>query len=85
MKTFNKSFLPEKIMYNGKIFVCNYSVSADINIQNKSVLSIENEAIAITGHKNIILVNVLSKNLRGKTDLHGNNYKPSRWIFTPQS
>lgn len=26
---------------------------------------------------------VLSKNLRGRTDLHGRPYKPSKWIYTP--
>jgi hypothetical protein len=27
-------------------------------------------------------ISVLATNLRGKTDLHGQPYKPSKWIFT---
>lgn len=33
------------------------------------------------GYK-LIRVEVLSRNLKGKTDLHGNPYKPTEWIFT---
>jgi hypothetical protein len=29
-----------------------------------------------------VLVNVLSKNLKGKNDIHGKPYKPTKWIFT---
>jgi len=27
------------------------------------------------------LIEVLQKNLEGVTDLHGQNYKPTKWIF----
>lgn len=30
-------------------------------------------------------VKVLGLNLRGKTDLHGQPYKPTKWIFTSLS
>lgn len=29
-----------------------------------------------------IVVKVLSRNLRGKNNLHGKKYEPSKWIFT---
>ena len=32
-----------------------------------------------------IIVKVLSRNLRGKTDLHGLPYKPTEWYFIPES
>jgi hypothetical protein len=28
------------------------------------------------------IIKVLSLNLRGKTDLHGQPYNPSQWVFT---
>lgn len=30
-------------------------------------------------------VDVLSKNLRGKRDLHGNFYQPSKWLFVEKN
>lgn len=32
--------------------------------------------------KRFRIISVLSGRLKGKTDLHGNPYKPSKWIFT---
>lgn len=29
-------------------------------------------------------VHVLAKNLRGKTDLHGRLYEPSKWLYVEQ-
>jgi len=79
MKTFNRSSLPESIIYNGKIYKCNASESSlmaqSINISSY-LIALKRNGI------NAIIVNVLSKNLKGKTDLHGQPYKPSQWIYT---
>lgn len=65
MKTFNRTYLPEQIKYNGKIYkVCG----------NPTLTRPE---------KNFIKVLVLSRNLKGRTDLYGNLYKPTEWYFKP--
>jgi len=84
MKILNRSYLPKAIIYNGNIYTCNYAASSDIELRNKTDYYIKNEAEKITGSKKILLVNVLSRKLKGKTDLYGNLYKPSKWIFTPK-
>ena len=84
MKKLNKTYLPYQLEYNGQKYERNYSVSAEMNIENKSAAMIEREAKLMTGAKNIVLVSVLSKNLKDKTDLHGKEYQPTRWIFTPK-
>jgi hypothetical protein len=38
------------------------------------------KTLELAGNK-IVLCNVLSKNLRNKTDLHGQPYKPTQWVF----
>lgn len=80
MKTFNKTFLPETINYLGKELKMNSEISSAMNLNNTNPKTIietlkkENR----TG----VLVNVLSKNLRGKTDLYGKPYQPTKWIFS---
>ena len=64
MKTFNKTYLPEFIVYNKKKY--------DKIIQ-KTDLHL---------YKSIICIKVLSRNLKNKTDLFNQQYKPTVWYFT---
>lgn len=66
MKKFSRCNLPESIKYNGKTYI--YLCSKHGNKDRYA-------------EKKCVQVNVLSRNLRGKTDLHGKPYKPSEWIF----
>lgn len=80
MKSFNKTYLPESINYNGEVYKLNSEISSAMNLNNTSP-----NTIASTLKKQdrkAILVNVLSRNLNGKTDLYGRAYKPTKWIFT---
>ena len=54
MKTFNRTYLPDEIKYNGKT----YRKYADKN-------------------EDFVTVKVLQSILKGKTDLHGQPYKPT--------
>lgn len=80
MKTFKKTSLPESINYNGEVYKNNVTISSGMNLSNtnpKKVL----DALKSTGKKGI-LVEVLSTNLKNKTDLYGKKYEPTKWIFT---
>jgi len=80
MKIFNRTSLPEQIKYNGEIYALNTTISAGMN-QSSTPPAKVIEALRSTGKKGI-LVNVLSRNLKGVRDLHGKEYPPSKWIFT---
>lgn len=69
-------YLPNTITDKGKTFERNIAESICL-IEGMSI-----KAKAITINKRYRIIHVLSKNLRGKTDLHGNKYKPSKWLFT---
>lgn len=70
MKTFFRTSLPDSIKYNGKV----YKYDIHLNpVQRKSQ----------TYPKGTVLVKVLSRNLRVRTDLHGKPYQPSEFIFSP--
>jgi len=80
MKTFKKSFLPDSIKYNNEVYFLNSDISGSMKASETSPKKVL-ESLKTTGRKGI-LVEVLSTNLKGVTDLHGNLYKPSIWIFT---
>ena len=67
MTTLNKTWLPRELKHRGKRY---------------KLLGSRDEVIApfVLGH---IEVHVLSPNLKGRLDLHGNPYKPTEWIFIP--
>ena len=80
MKQYSRTHLPDCIEYNGETYKVNIEISGAMRDNNTPV-----NAIAATLRKEgrkAVLVNVLSKNLRGKTDLHGRAYQPTKWIFT---
>jgi len=70
MKTYNKTHCPDQIIYKGEVYKLN--VDATHRLREGQKLS----------SKYHIAVNVLSKNLKGRTDLHGNLYKPNTFIYS---
>lgn len=71
MKTIKRANLPEKVNYNGKIYEFNAELSGKYAIGKSTLLPYD-----------AIKVSVLNARLKYKTDLHGNTYKPSEFIFT---
>lgn len=80
MKTYSKTYLPEFINYNGNRYERNSELSASFESVFYSLPKLL-EALKRGGQKAVI-VKVLSRNLKGKKDLHGKPYAPSLWIFT---
>lgn len=80
MKTYNKISLPDSILYKGETYTINIEISAVKTLSNTPVKAV-NDALKSTGKKGI-LVKCMHKSLKGKTDFHGNPYKPSEWIYT---
>ena len=71
MKTIKRANLPEKVNYNNKIYEFNAELSGKYAINKSTLLPYD-----------AIKVSVLNARLKYKTDLHGNAYKPSEFIFT---
>ena len=63
------SYLPESIVYKGVVY----------NRVNLPYL--EAKKLSKKKNKKIREVEVLPTILRGRTDLFGNEYRPTRWIF----
>ncbi len=80
MKQYNKTYLPDAITYNGNEYKANARITSSMIANNTSVRVIS-ETLKKEGRK-MIVVNVLSKNLKGKTDLYGKPYQPNKHIFT---
>ena len=80
MKTFKRTYIPESIKYNGETYTMNATISGAMSANNTRPVTVL-EALKSTGKKGV-LVEVLSLSLKGKTDLHGQEYKPTKWIFT---
>lgn len=70
MKTYNKTHCPDVIEYNGE------SYKLDIAATHE-----HREGVKLSSRYHI-RVNVLSKNLKGRTDLHGNLYTPNTFIYS---
>jgi len=79
MKVFKKTFLPEELTYNGYRYVRNIEASAKFSQSPYSWDSFDRYQ---ERGLRPILVEVLSNNLKGKTDLHGKPYEPTKWVFT---
>lgn len=70
MKKYKKDHLPVQITVNETAFVLDIT-----NTQRHKF------GVKLSG-KHHIEVSCLSKNLRGRTDLHGNLYQPTIWIYS---
>ena len=80
MKIFKKTYLVESINYNGEVYTKNTVISSGMNASRTRPEKVL-EALKTTGKKGV-LVEVLSKSLKGKTDLHNKPYQPTKWIYT---
>lgn len=69
--------LPEFIVEKGITF----KMLTGVSIYSRSELK---EVIKGLNGKKYRTVKVLAKNLRGRTDLHGYNYKPSVWLYVEE-
>ena len=83
MKTFNRNNLPEFIKYNKRVYRVNSNPVA-----NKCLTIVSDDIVKtleLMLNKHIVIVNVLSKHLKGRTDLHDKLYEPTHWIFISDS
>ena len=80
MKQYNKTYLPDEIIYNGSTYKAAAGITSAMIANNTSLKTIET-TLKLEGRK-MVVVNVLSNPLKGKTDLYGQPYKPSKHIFT---
>jgi len=76
IKRMKKDYLPETIEHLG------YTFKPIIGIGTTDAEKFAREKQA--EGKRIILLSILSKNLRGKTDLHGKPYTPTKWVFVAE-
>ena len=70
MKIFNRTNLPLNIKYNNNTYKFNAKASGIYSVSKQTPLN------------KFVFVDVLSRNLRNRTNLHGQPYNPSRFIFT---
>jgi len=82
MKIFNFSSLPDTVNYNGSTYRVNMGITTGMKNSGTPPDRIQTQ-LKLQGNHGI-LIKVLSRNLKGKTDLHGKLYQPSQWIFTKQ-
>lgn len=80
MRVFSKTSLPDAIVTMGEIYKLNISMSSAMHLNNTRINTIS-ETLRKEGRK-AVLVKVLQKNLKSRTDLHGKPYKPTEWIYT---
>lgn len=81
MKTFKKSYLPDSIEYKGKELTLNVDATSKATINGRSKMCAANDLKDIQD-KTVCLVEVTNRNLKGKTDLYGQPYKPTTFIFS---
>ena len=70
MKTFKRRSLPDQIKYGGRVYKRDVAASSKYSLYK------------IKPQINFVVVEVLSKNLEGRTNFHNNPYQPTKWIFT---
>lgn len=75
-----KTFLPETIEINGKTYIPNRKLSSEYMMGKISNVGLQ--MLEKVNKINVVVLPVLSKNLRNRTDLHGNPYQPTKHIFT---
>ena len=75
MKTFNRTYLPDSIIYNGLKYTLEQSC-ANANSSKLDAMDLMCQG------KKVVKVIVLGRNLKGKTDFFGQPYQPTRWLFS---
>lgn len=76
MKTFNS--LPTVIHRKGKVYKVDVTL-IDVFATARDIKETKNRLKKLG--RSFVTVHVLANNLKGKTDLHGQPYKPSTWLF----
>lgn len=79
MKQFSRTYLPEYIEYNNEVYHRYFSCGSE-GIATVNQLENRVKELKLRGCK-VVICNVLSKNLRGKLDIHNKPYTPSQWLF----
>ena len=80
MKTFNRTSLPSSITYNNRVFKPCHDGTTTLCLDGYRAFNSFVSDQKASGKK-CIMVNVLSRNLKSRTDLHGKLYQPSQWLF----
>ena len=75
MKNISKSYLPDNVTHNKKLY--SFLTGVDSYVESKDFII----QFAKAKGYSLIQVNSLSKNLKGRLDLHGREYKPLRYLF----
>lgn len=85
MRTIQRANLPKQVTINGNTYTpSEYFFTANNMTDNIARTAHLTQAIAMieASGKKVLKVQVLSGRLKGRTDLHGNLYKPSEFFFT---
>jgi len=82
MKTFNRTSLPESIKYNGLVYSNDLTLANLCKSNNGKIIETYVEINSFIEHKNAVIVKVLPRNLKGKTDLYNQPYQPTEWIYS---
>lgn len=80
MKTFKRTSLPDAVIVNGTELTLNPAISVGMEINGTHPNKIAKE-LRKQGRK-CALVLVLPRTLKGKSDLHGKQYEPTKHVFT---
>lgn len=80
MKTFKVSSLPDSINYKGVDLRLNAFVSGAMN-NSGTMPNVINKTLKKEGRIGVLVL-CLSPRLRGKSDLNGNPYQPTKFIYT---
>lgn len=84
MKTFKKAYMPDEIKYNGKTYTYNATITGAMNASGTNADTVIN-TMNSGNLKKGVLVEVMNPKLKGVTDLRGNYYKPSKFIYTTKN
>lgn len=80
MKTYKRTSLPDSVSVNGIELKLNAAISTGMQLNgthpNKIAKSLRKEG------RQCALVLVLPRTLRGKSDLYGKQYEPTKHVFT---
>lgn len=68
------------IRYKNELYTANMRISAAMTASDTPAKQVI-ETLKKEGRKGLYVL-VVNKNLKGKTDLHGNPYQASKWIYT---
>lgn len=80
MKTIKLDHLPDQVQHNGQAYYKNDLITTAWE-RNKTPLK-DIEVTLKKEDRKAVIVEVYNKFVKGKKDLHGKQYPPSKWLFT---